>query len=427
MKKVWMGVTVFLLAELLLFAAWERKGKEEGEMPVLYQDLPQIHLMVASDLHYLSPSLTDHGGYFTEMVRHSDGKVMEYSEELAEAFVDTVIKNKPDVLILTGDLTFNGARKSHEDLAVKLAEIESAGIPVLVISGNHDLDNRYAASFSGDGYELVPGVSPAGFEELYAAFGYEDAVSRDQASSSYVWEPAAGLRLLMLDVNGVEEPGSVPEETLRWLEQQLDEARESGSRVLSFSHQNLLEHSMFEEGYVIGNSDEVLRLYREYGVAVNFTGHLHIQHIGEEDGFCEIATSALSVSPNQYADIMLESSGLEYSTSSVDVSAWAAQHRPDSAELLDFERYAGDFFWDTSYGQAAAELRDMEDEGLKDAMAGYFAGLNQIYFSGHMEKAVSEEGLLEEWRHSGTLTGRYLESILENAHEDQNHMVLELP
>ena len=101
--------------------------------------------------------------------------------------------------------------------------------------------------------------------------------------------------------------------------------------------------------------------------------------------------------------------------------------RPDSAELLDFERYAGDFFWDTSYGQAAAELRDMEDEGLKDAMAGYFAGLNQIYFSGHMEKAVSEEGLLEEWRHSGTFTGRYLESILENAHEDQNHMVLELP
>lgn len=85
--------------------------------------------------------------------------------------------------LLTGDLTFNGARKSHEDLAGKLAKIESAGIPVLVISGNHDLDNRYAASFSGDGYELVPGVSPAGFEGLYAAFGYEDAVSRDQGVS----------------------------------------------------------------------------------------------------------------------------------------------------------------------------------------------------------------------------------------------------
>ena len=78
MKKAWMGVTVFLLAGLLLSAAWERKEKEEGEMPVRYQDLPQIHLMVASNLHYLSPCLTDHGEYFTEMIRHSDGKVMEY-------------------------------------------------------------------------------------------------------------------------------------------------------------------------------------------------------------------------------------------------------------------------------------------------------------------------------------------------------------
>lgn len=416
---------VVLFVGLLLLAAWGRQGKEEDEMTARYQNLSQVYLMVASDLHYLSPSLTDHGAYFTELVGHSDGKVMEYSEELAEAFADTVIRNKPDVLILTGDLTFNGARKSHEDLAGKLARIEGAGIPVLVISGNHDLDNRYAASFSGDGYEHVPSVSPAEFEEIYAAFGYEDAISQDRASSSYVWEPAAGLRLLMLDVNGVEEPGGVPAETLRWLEQQLREAQESGSRVLSFSHQNLLKHSMFEEGYVIGNSDEVLRLYREYGVAVNFTGHLHIQHIGEQDGFYEIATSALSVSPNQYADITLDSSGLEYSTSSVDVSAWAAKHRPDSEELLDFARYAGDFFWNTSYMQAAAELGDMEDGEWKDAMAGYFAGLNQMYFSGHMEEAVPEEGLLEAWRRSGTFTGRYLENILENARENQNYMALE--
>lgn len=65
---------VFLLAGLLLFAAWERQEKEEGEMSDRYQDLPSMHLMAASDLHYLSPFLTDHGGYFAEMARHSDGK-----------------------------------------------------------------------------------------------------------------------------------------------------------------------------------------------------------------------------------------------------------------------------------------------------------------------------------------------------------------
>lgn len=419
---IWGSVLVLLLAGLFLAL---KMGA--GKIPAQKQELPQVRLMVASDLHYLSPSLTDHGTYITEMTRRADGKVMEYSEELVEAFVDTVIQNRPDALILTGDLTFNGARKSHEDLAEKLTKIESAGVPVLVIPGNHDLDNWRAASFSGDEYEFVPSVSSTEFEELYAAFGYEDALSRDQASASYVWEPVAGLRLVMLDVNGVEKKGSVSEKTLRWLEKQLIKARKSGARVLSFTHQNLLKHSMFEQGYVIGNSEEVLQLYQKYGVSANFTGHLHIQHIGEQDHFYEAATCALSVFPNQYADIILDSSGLDYHTTSVDVSTWAAERGLASEDLLNFEQYAKDFFWDTSYEQAVSALGDLKDEELKDAMAGYSAGLNQLYFSGHMEEAVLEDELLKEWKRSGAFTGRYLENILENEREDQNHMSLEFP
>ena len=136
---------------------------------------PQTRLMVASDLHYLSPSLTDHGSCFTELARNGDGKVMEYSQELVEAFVDTVLEKKPDALILTGDLTFNGARKSHEDLADKLARIEEAGIPVAVLSGNHDLWNKNAASFSGDRVTFEESVSAKEFKEIYFPFGFEEA------------------------------------------------------------------------------------------------------------------------------------------------------------------------------------------------------------------------------------------------------------
>ena len=157
---------------------------------------PQTHLMVASDLHYLSPSLTDHGSCFTELVRNGDGKVMEYSQELVEAFVDTVLEKKPDALILTGDLTFNGARKSHEDLAEKLGRIEEAGIPVAVLSGNHDLWNKNAASFSGDRVTFEESVSAKEFKEIYFPFGFEEACAQDETSSSYIWEPAAGLRIV---------------------------------------------------------------------------------------------------------------------------------------------------------------------------------------------------------------------------------------
>ena len=74
-----------------------------------------VTLLVATDLHYLAPELTDHGPCFERSITHGDGKVMAYSEELVEAFVTQVIDRHPDALILSGDLSFNGARKSHEE------------------------------------------------------------------------------------------------------------------------------------------------------------------------------------------------------------------------------------------------------------------------------------------------------------------------
>lgn len=412
---------VLLFGAAIIFLIWQQPKKN-----VICEPFPEVRLLVASDLHYLSPALTDHGAYFTELIADSDGKTMEYSEELLEAFVETVIRSHPDVLVLTGDLTFNGARKSHEDLIQKLTRIEKEGIPVLVLSGNHDLNNFYAASFSKDGHEKVPGISEEEFERLYAPFGIGEAYAKDTVSTSYIWELTKGLRLLMLDVNGVKGTGRVPEETLRWLEGQLMDAKRSGVRVIAFSHQNLLQHSVFRRGYVIENSDVVLQLYRAYGVAANFTGHLHIQHIGEQDGFCEIATSAMSVSPNQYAKVIVRSSSLDYKTLPVDVSGWAKEFRQDSEELLDFEKYAKEFFINTSRRQTMKELHGIKDEERKVLLAEYFARQNYAYFSGHLEKAGQEENLQEEWFDSGTFVGKYLDSIAKETHKDQNRIVLEL-
>ena len=39
--------------------------------------------------------------------------------EITDAFIEEVINRQPDRLILSGDLTFNGEEKSHEELAMK--------------------------------------------------------------------------------------------------------------------------------------------------------------------------------------------------------------------------------------------------------------------------------------------------------------------
>lgn len=146
--------------------------------------LPRLRILHVTDLHYIAPNLTDHGPCFAQLTEQADGKVMRYSEELAEAFVAQALDEKPDLVIFSGDLTFNGAQASHKALAQKLSRLPAAGVPVFVLPGNHDLQNAWAARYAGDGYEPVASVTPAEFAALYAPLGYGQALARDEASLS---------------------------------------------------------------------------------------------------------------------------------------------------------------------------------------------------------------------------------------------------
>lgn len=59
-------------------------------MPAARAD--EMHtFVIATDLHYISPALTDHGAYFTRMLENADGKVTAYIDELTDAFLREVI------------------------------------------------------------------------------------------------------------------------------------------------------------------------------------------------------------------------------------------------------------------------------------------------------------------------------------------------
>ncbi|QHQ62275.1 hypothetical protein Ana3638_17020 [Anaerocolumna sedimenticola] len=79
---------------------------------------------VASDIHYLSEKLTDHGVAFEKYISSGDGKQLNYIDNILNAFITDIKKVKPDFLIISGDLTNNGEKESHLDLADKLKTIE---------------------------------------------------------------------------------------------------------------------------------------------------------------------------------------------------------------------------------------------------------------------------------------------------------------
>ncbi|WP_287895528.1 metallophosphoesterase [Clostridium sp.] len=56
-------------------------------------------------------------------------------------FLEEVRTAHPSALVLSGDLSQNGEKANHEALAEKLERVQAAGIPVLVIPGNHDINH----------------------------------------------------------------------------------------------------------------------------------------------------------------------------------------------------------------------------------------------------------------------------------------------
>ena len=88
-----------------------------------------IKLCILSDLHYLAARSS--GGRWNEWRLYGE------SAPATEEAIEAVIRQRPDVLLLTGDLTSGAGRASAEELAQKLQKVEQAGIRVFVINGGH--------------------------------------------------------------------------------------------------------------------------------------------------------------------------------------------------------------------------------------------------------------------------------------------------
>lgn len=403
----------------------EQQGYEE-------ENNRALSLVVATDLHYLSPKLTDNGEAFTKMMSKADGKMTKYVDQLTDAFLAEVTAAKPDALVLCGDLAFNGEKQSHLDLAQKLEAVRAQGIPVAVIPGNHDIQYPFSYRYEGKDIYGTSNVSPETFKEIYQNLGYAQAISRDENSFSYVLPLSDQVRLLLLDANTVEKPGSILDETLIWAEDQLADAKNAGATVIGVTHQNVMVHNdLFIRGYRIGNYNKVLELFEKYGVQLNLSGHIHIQNIARDTDFCEAATGSLSVWPNLYAAVEVsEQRDISYQTRSVDVSGWAKAQRVEIPELLEFETAAREEFDRCNTGKILDELDYLEvTDSQKDMLKEFAADVNRLYFAGRLgeqrEQLREEEAwkLLEE-KGDWLFLKEYMDSIMTGRSKSDRELLI---
>ena len=374
-------------------------------------------IIVASDLHYLSTSLFDDGEAFTSLVEHADGKYMPYIEEIVEAFTEEVIAYKPDYLLLLGDLTFNGEELSHQDLCAQLNTIEQAGVHVIAIPGNHDMENPYARRYEGEEVSFTGSISIHQYEQMYEDYGRDLALYKDTSSASFVVKVDENTWLIMLDVNACKTQNTIETDTLIWLEDVLEEGKKQGVCFISASHQNILQHSLFQEGFVIENAEEVKDLYDRYDVKLHLSGHMHIQSQKEENGLLECCVSALSVSPFQYGILTVDQGNASYITHRVDVSDWALRKGLSGYE--NFAQDGHDFFVQCGKNRK-------HNTGVSDELIDAYMDVNCAYFSGDMSDAAMDEEMLQAWYEADPFTWVYLNDMLSHAGNDNRSFTIDL-
>ena len=395
MKKI-----IILVIALLLLS-----GCKKNE-PLVQKE--ELDIIVASDLHYFDPDLYKDCDHFEEILLYGDGRMIHQGDLIIDTFIDEVITQHPDLLVLTGDLTFNGEKTSHEKLSEKLMRLKDHDIPVAIIPGNHDIDNFFAKGYSNEGYTSCDSVTLEEFKKIYQPFIYENL---DKTSASHVLSLNEKFDLILLD-DGTS--GKISDETKTWLANSLTTSSSQDKTPIVAMHHNLAIHNnLLNSGYTITDHESYVDLFNEHQVPFVLSGHIHCQHIQEIDGIYDIATATLLNAPFQYGKIHLTSSSMTYENKALDIDLDAS------------------FFNQTTRLTFGEQLTSIEDESIKDTILNTLVLANRYYFSGniydHQEEILNSPGyaLIQEHKDELEFIDEYLQSMLEDDHSS-NQLSLEL-
>ena len=243
----------------------------------------QIKMMVLSDTHVMSKQLIVNDGTAWQTALSNDRKLLDYSQEIFDALIDTVLVHKPDLLLITGYLTKDGELLSHQYVVAGLDKLREVGINTYVIPGNHDLGTSNALVFDGDNTSKAEVVSATDFAKMYSNYGYGAYSTRESTTLTYACEPMKGVVLIGID-SGTN--GSLSETTLNWVCGQAEKAKEQGKQVVAMMHHALVPHFVGVNKVVssahVKNYENVRNRLANSGVRVVFTGHFHASDIAKD-------------------------------------------------------------------------------------------------------------------------------------------------
>lgn len=281
-----------------------------------------------TDLHFYAAKEIGSNGESFELKASCDQKCMAESSDILDSVFDKLIGDKDcGTVVITGDLTFDGEKISHDVLVTKLQRLKDAGKQVYVTTATHDW-NMEANKYDGSEVTALEKYDRKQLRERYNDFGWDAKISEVESSYSYSVIPAEGIRFLMLNDDGDgDEFCGFYDETLEWVKQQAKEAKEKGERVIAFTHHPALPPAEFYPLYshkqMLGGYEKAVPMFADCGIEFIFTGHTHMQSISSlttasGNKIYHVNTGCVTAFPAPYRKVTFLDNGLDIKTLNVD-------------------------------------------------------------------------------------------------------------
>lgn len=297
----------------------------------------KISLSILSDIHILARSLMANNKEFNMAIKY-DRKFLVEGEGLLKKALELASLNDSKYIIIPGDLTKDGEKKSHLEVMeiLKSWTYENPQRKIFLIPGNHDINNKQAFDYKN--LKKTDYIEPREFFEIYD-FLYKDKVlefyknsnifkshldfvnkkfNRDfkysyycQGYGSYLaridnnLENKNSLTLLFIDTSiyscdyeqnhkdgKTNVVGALDKNVMKWAIEKIDEAKSRKDMIFVISHHafipNFRDQRLVLGPFIIKNWNEKyidddprindklpIEVLADMGVKFLFTGHLH--------------------------------------------------------------------------------------------------------------------------------------------------------
>jgi len=241
-----------------------------------------LSFYLITDLHYFENSLGACGEAYEARSLTDQKCIAETGAIIDAAFAQIAADTQINLVLIAGDLTFNGEAASHEAVIAKLNALKAGGKTVCLITGNHDSDHE-AYAFAGTERIEVEGTRREDLAQLYRNFGLSDAIAVDSTNTCYVVQLSKGVRMLGIN-HDLDKKNRGLEQHMDWICQQIKDAKQSNNLIFGMMHVPILPGSPILapiDDATIYDSQTIAAQLADAGMPLIFTGHMHMQSVNK--------------------------------------------------------------------------------------------------------------------------------------------------